>query len=177
MRCHLNNLPQVLFVGLFLLAILFSNGCDFNFAIGSPSISIKKELFGRWQIASSETGEKEILLVLPLSDKEYLINYPANKANKLYGKAWLIEIDGNTFAQVEWLGDASGKTFDENKNEKRYQLVSYASKDKELAIKLVNPEFIGNKAKTSEELSAFIKANITNKSLYRDPVLFRKISD
>jgi hypothetical protein len=162
---------------LFILySFIFCGGCDFNFPLGAPALPIEDGLCGRWQCVSKNSDKKDVLLVLPLSEQEYLVNYPLDADSGLYGKAWLVDIGGSKLVQLEWVGSASGEGA-KKENAKRYQLLSYSINAEKLTVRLINPEFIKDKPTIPDELKAFIKANFTNEALYREPIAFRKMSN
>jgi hypothetical protein len=148
-------------------------GCDYTVPLVTTSeIEIDKSVLGLWQ-TTTEDGKTERLLVLPLDKNEYLVSYPSNGEDGMFARACLCRTDNKTLVQLKWFGTAEGKTPDDNRV---FQFASYSISDDKLTIRLLNPDVVSKDVATTKELAKSIAANRDKPNLFKEGMVFTKVS-
>lgn len=146
-------------------------GCDYTVPLNeTPELPIDSALIGVWERTTNQ-GEKQRLLVLPLSKNEYLVSFPAQAKDALFARASLCKTAGKTFLQLAWFGTAKGVTPEDSRV---YQYATYAVAGDTLKGRLLNAEVVDREAASSAALAAAIEANLENPRLFRDEWVFIK---
>ncbi len=67
-------------------------GCDYTVPlVTTPETEIDSSVLGLWQ-SSTENGQTEQLLVLPLDKHEYLVSYPSGAKDAMFARASLCPV-------------------------------------------------------------------------------------
>ena len=147
-------------------------GCDYTVPLTEkPELAIDKALLGAWE-RTSDQGEVQRLLVLPLGKTEYLVSFPAGSKDAMFARACLCKAAGLTFVQLTWFGTARGAVADDRRV---YQFVSYSVAGDTLTGRLLNPDVVDRNAASSATLAAVIEANKENAKLFREELVFTKV--
>ena len=148
-------------------------GCDYTVSLtDTPELPIDKALVGSWERTTNQ-GERQHLLVLPLSKTEYLVSFPAGAKDAMFARACLCKAAGLTFIQMTWLGTAHGATPEDGRV---YQYATFEVKDDTLKGRLLNPEVVDRAAASTASLLTAIEANKDSSKLFRDVWEFTKVT-
>jgi hypothetical protein len=148
-------------------------GCDFSVpAMKTAVLPIDTAVVGAWQ-RPGRKGVPEKLLVLPFSDKEYLVAYPAGNPDAMFAKAMLCQVGDLQLVQLQWVGTGAGRTPDDPKV---FQLAAYTVKDGTLTVRLVNPDALGAAVSSPEDLVKAVVAQAANPALYREAMTFTAVA-
>lgn len=154
------------------LALLLS-ACDFTVPLANkPEMTIDHSLVGLWQ-RTSERGEVQKLLILPLNEREYLISFPANNEKALYARAWSYHFAGHQFVQLRWIGTRAGTVPD---NARVYQLATYQRHGDILDVRMLNTDLIDNDISSTGELRRSIRKHRNDPNLFRQTLRFHRLS-
>ncbi len=163
------GMKKILLTGI-LCALLA--GCDYTVPlVTTPTIHIDRSALGLWQRTVGK-GKTQDLLILPLSDKEYLISFPAGAKNAMFARACLWRGDGLRLVQVDWFGTARAKL---PKDDRTYQYASYAIDGDTLTVRLLNPQVVPKDVNSTKALVKAIEENRHNPNLFRDAMVFRRV--
>lgn len=156
---------------LFVICLVFA-GCDYTVPlVNTPTIDIDRSAIGLWQRAKDD-GQIERLLVLPFSEKEYMVSFPASSKDSMFARGCLWQGAGVTLVQVDWFGTARAKLAEDNRT---FQFASYSLEKDAIRIRLLNTDVVNKNITSSEELVKAIKNNTTNPNLFRDEMVFKKV--
>ena len=148
-------------------------GCDYTVPLlSTPTADIDGSALGLWQ-RTKDDGSTEELLVLPLSRKEYLVSYPAGNATSMFAKACLWHSGTMTLVQLNWFGTAKAES---PKDKRTYQFAAYTVAGDEIRIRLLNTKVVNKDIGSSEALLKAIEENKSNPSLFRQKMLFKKVT-
>lgn len=158
-----------------IVAILVMGGCDYPFPLTEEhNISIDPSVLGHWEEVpqgGKAPDPNERMLIFKYTDTEYLVHYPTGKGG-MYFRGYPIKIEGVSCVQIQLIGDVDG---DVKKEDRKYQVVSYALSKGELEIRTLNTDLVDKDLQDSAKLrQAFLK-NKDNKELFKDPGKFRRI--
>jgi hypothetical protein len=159
---------------LLLVVCLGFAGCDYTVPLtGTPELEIDRKTIGLWE-RTNDQGQRELLLVLPLNESEYLISYPLSAKNGMFAKAFLYRIAGKTLVQLRWIGTAKGSL---PENNRVYQFAAYEIEDGELRIRLLNTSLVSKDTTSSAQLASSIEENRDSPDLFREPLVFKKVKE
>ena len=149
-------------------------GCDYEVAlVEEPKEAIDRGAVGLWKEETADGPDRK-LLVLPMSENEYLISYPAETRNSMYGRGAHLEVAGIELVQLRWFGTGEGKDAD---TERIYQYGSYSVNGDTLEFRLVNRDTVDKDAATPEELAESIAAQADNPDLFRKAIVFHRVEE
>ncbi len=158
---------------LVVLVALAAVGCDYTVPLVKTStMDLDRQLIGLWE-RTKEDNKLEQVVVLPFNAREYLVSFPAGNAESLFAKACLVKCAGKLFVQLEWIGTAQGKL---PEAAQVFQFATYIVKGDELRVSLLNPSRIGKDIKSSEELVKAIEENRDDAELFREPMVYTKVT-
>ena len=158
---------------LALLLALTLSACDYTTSLTpEPKVDVDPAWLGVWE-TRPDAGAPDRLLLLPLGPREYLLSYPAGNPDAMFARVCRTGAGENDPMQITWIGTAKGQVPDDGRI---YQYASAALKDGVLTVRLINGEAVGREAKTADELSAAIAAAKDKPELYREAMVFRKVS-
>jgi hypothetical protein len=158
---------------LIVLACGLLAGCDYTVPLlKTPGREIDKSVLGLW-LAKTDDGKIEQLLVLPLAKNEYLVSYPSDAKDGMFARACLCRTDDKTLVQLKWLGTAEGKVPDD---ERVFQFLSYSISGDKLTVRLLNTDAVNKDVASTKELAKSIAANRDNPNLFKEGVVFTKVS-
>jgi hypothetical protein len=147
-------------------------GCDYSVPLAEkPAQPVDKALVGVWE-QTTDQGEVQRLLVLPLGKAEYLVSFPAGSKDAMFARACLCKAADLTLVQLDWFGTARGGVPD---NSRVYQFASYTVTGDTLKGRLLNADVVDRDAASSAALSALIEANQASPRLFRDEMIFTKV--
>ena len=156
-----------------VLALLLA-GCDYTVAlVDTPTIRIDGAILGLWERTTPD-GETERMLVLPMNEREVLVAFPAGSENAMYARTCLWQGAGMTLAQLDWIGNARGSIPDDGRS---FQYASYAVKDDEVRIRMLNPDVVSNRISNRDELVKAIGEAAADPDLFHDERVFRKVPE
>lgn len=157
-----------------ILTILctFVVGCEFTVPlVDKPAVDINPALLGIWQ-RTQEDGKVEKLLILPLSEREYLVSWPASVEDALFARACLTSAGDTPLAQLRWFGSAKGELMEDDRV---YQFATYAVDDQKLTIRMLNADLVGRDAPSTEALIAAIARHKAAPDLFLESMVFHKV--
>ncbi len=161
----MKKLLVVLACGLFV-------GCDYTVPlVTAPETEIDSEVLGLWQ-SSTENGQIEQLLVLPLGKHEYLVSYPSGAKDAMFARACLCRVGDRTLVQLKWFGTADAKLPDDGRV---FQFLTYSLKDDRITVRLLNSEIVNKDVASADELAKAIVANQDKPNLFKEGVVFTKV--
>jgi hypothetical protein len=148
-----------------------ATGCDYVVPLaGTPRMDLDSRIVGAWE-RKGDNDQVERLLVLPLSQREYMVAFPAGVKNTLYAKAWLCKGGGKTLVQLQWFGTGEGKVPDDKRV---YQCAAYEVDGDRLTVRMVSTEVVNRDLATSADLAGAVEANQEKPTLFGDPMVFQK---
>lgn len=152
---------------------LWVGACDYRVPLGeAPEREIDPGVIGLWE-RTRDDGETERLLVLPMGAREYLVMFPAGTPNALFGRAWLVEQDGDPrWVQLQWLGTGQGRV--PEADTPVFQVARYRLDGDALAVRLLNPEVVTGDAATAAELAQAVEANRDHPDLFREEAVLTR---
>lgn len=156
---------------VFVLSLLILCSCDYKVAlVENPAIKINRKLVGTWE-RINEGGNSEKLVILPLSEYEYLIVYPQGSDSEMYAKAVFYKDSKIFLVQLQWFGNAKGET---NKDGRVYQYAKYSLNGEELKVSLLNTKVVSKDIADSKRLIKLIAKNLENPKLFNRPMKFSR---
>lgn len=148
-------------------------GCEYTVPIvTTPETAIDNSVVGLWQ-RTKEDGQAEQLLVLPLDKREYLVSFPANVKDTMFARACLCRANDLTLVQLKWFGTAEAKLPDDNRV---FQFVTYSVTSNKVTVRLLNSDVVKKEVASTEELIKAIAANRDKPDLFKDEMVFTKVS-
>lgn len=148
-------------------------GCDYTVPlVKNPALPIDPTVVGLWQ--RTDAGQSETLLVLPLGKNEYMISYPAQSKDAMFARGCRCQAGRLDLVQLEWFGTAQGTIAENNKV---FQFAAYTVTGSSLSVKLLNPDVVKRDAASSEALVQSIADNAGKTNLFRDEMVFKKITN
>ncbi len=161
-------MKRILLISILCLLLL---GCDYTVPlVTTPDLDIDTSVVGLWQ-RTMDDGQSESLLILPLSEKEYLVSFPCGAKDAMFARACFWRGSGMLLVQLDWFGTAQAKIPEDNRT---YQFASYSVEGDAIQIRLLNTEVVNKDIGSSEELVKAIADNKTNPSLFGEKMLFKK---
>ena len=161
---------------ILICVLLLSAGCYYDSPLTEEhSLPIDTNLLGVWQEIADDgvlPDESDRMVVLKLSETEYLVHYPVRKEGGYY-RAYPFSLGGVEGIQVEVLGSGSGPV--EEGEMDIYVVVSYSLTDGDLELRILNEKLVDDELSGSTAIrEAFLK-NKDAKDLFTDPGKFRRI--
>ena len=149
-------------------------GCDYKVPLAETAeLPVDAALVGSWE-RTTQQGEKQRLLVLPLGKNEYLVSFPARAKDAMFARAALCKTGTLTLIQLAWFGTAQGATPEDGRI---FQYASYTLADGTLKGRLLNADVVDRDVSSAAALSAAIEANRDNPKLFRDAWEFTRAED
>ena len=146
-------------------------GCDYTVPLTETAeLPIDAALAGSWE-RTTQQGEKQRLLVLPLSKNEYLVSFPARTKDAMFARASLCKTAGLTLLQLAWFGTAQGVTPEDGRV---YQYATYTVAGDTLKGRLLNADVVDRESASPAALASAIVANKESPNLFRDLWEFTK---
>lgn len=156
------------------LACAVLAGCDYTVPlVKAPKAEIDRAVIGQWQKSGAD-GRSESLLVLPLSQQEYLVVFPALSKDSLFARGCIWHREALTLVQLDWFGTAHGKLPEDHRT---FQYASFTIKGDSMTVRLLNPEVVTKDVASSDALAKAIIDNKDNPKLFRDEMVFQKVKD
>jgi len=159
------------------LLMLVLCGCEYAVPLAkNPAVAIDPNVIGVWSPKQDECGEEEReekMVILPFSENEYMIIYPAGE-EEMYFRAYTVELDGLSVIQLCWLGQRQRPL---SKSQKPYQVCKYELNDGILSIQVLNSKVIDRRADTSEALAASLLDKKADPELFQEPARFQKAEE
>ena len=149
-------------------------GCDYTVPlVKTPEMGIDSGIVGLWQ-RSKEDGQKESLLVLPLSKQEYMVSFPAGSKDAMFARACLCRAADKTLVQLEWVGTAQCKLPEDNRV---FQFAAYSVVGDTITVRMLNADVVKKDVKSTDELARAIADNKDKPDLLRDKMVFTKVKN
>ncbi len=147
-------------------------GCDYKVSlVETASEPIDPAVVGAWE-RTSEGGSVERLLILPISEQEYLVVFPEGASNALYARGHLWRHKDITLVQLDWFGTSR---VDLPQDDRTFQYVSFSVDADTLTCRLLNPEVVDKDIRSSAALVEAIMENNDHPELYRPSMVFQKV--
>lgn len=146
------------------ILLIAVTGCRYEIPLVAGSeIPVDREVLGTWERSDSKRDER--VQVIRFTDHEYLLNYYVDD-DALYMRAWLIEFDGQEYAQVEFIGtnDEVIKEDDRKFDVIRYKLSGESAQ--KMSVWRLNTDVISDDIATSRHLKESITQNVENEALF-----------
>jgi hypothetical protein len=158
---------------LFIISVMLI-GCDYKVPlVKAPEVEIDKSVVGLWERTNAE-GQVEHLLVLPLSGKEFLVSFPANKEDAMFAKACLCSAGGRTLVQFAWFGTAKGILPNDNRV---FSYAAYSIAGEVLHVQTLNADVVNREADSSDALRKEIVKLKDSPDLFREEMVFNRVKD
>jgi hypothetical protein len=149
-------------------------GCDYTVPlVRTPDRAIDTAIVGLWQRTGAD-GKVEQLLVLPLSDVEYLVVFPAGSTDAMFARGSLWHGAALTLVQLDWFGTAQGKLPEDNRT---FQYALYTVASEILTVRLLNPDVVAKDIASSDALAREIANNEGHSNLFRNEMVFQKANN
>ena len=146
-------------------------GCDYTVPlVEDTGLPIDSAFVGTWQRIDDKRPNMR-LLVLPMSEQEYLVMFTANADNALFARALLWHGEDTTLAQLDWLGTGRGKLPEDDRT---FQYAAYKLDEDTLTIRLLNPRVVPRDITSSDGLAAAITDNRDHPDLFREEMVFQR---
>lgn len=150
------------------------SGCDYTVSlVDKPDTDIDRSIVGLWQ-RTNEQAKTEDLVILPLSDKEYMISYPTDPGKAMFARGCLARVDDLTFVQLTWIGSSDGGVPDDNKI---YQYVRYSVTGDTLSFELLNDDVVEKGAAESLGMAGVIRAKKGEPELFEPAMTFQRAKE
>ena len=154
-------------------ALLFA-GCDLTVPlVESPDTEIDASLVGLWQRWSGD-GKVELLLVLPLNEREYLVSYPSGSKDAMFARGCVCRAVDRTLVQLGWLGTDRLQL---PENDSLFQFVSRSAAGDTITVRLLNSEAMGRIVASTEELAKALAKNGNPLDLFREAMVFARVTE
>lgn len=163
---------------LVLASLFFLNSCVFDVPFETEAkLPVDPALLGRWEMVIDEVKpdatetKPERMLVLEGARNEYVIEYPIGE-KAMYFRAFAIELAGEKFIQVQWIGTVEGPVKPEDR---KYQLLKLTSAGDTVEIRTLDTLLFGKHHGDPERMKAAFMERKDNPKLFGDPEKFRKL--
>ncbi|MEP2775994.1 MAG: hypothetical protein ABJQ29_14140 [Luteolibacter sp.] len=160
-----------------LLALLLA-GCIYEAPlVAEHTVPIEPELVGVWQMvpkngANSKPGER--LLILKLSETEYLVRNPHNE-DGLYFRAYPIKLGGKSCVQMEVIGTKDGAPDWGDHKPSPFMVASFELAEDNLVIRILNRKLVSEDLKTTATLQETFLKHKDSEELFADPAEYRRV--
>ena len=160
--------------GILILVLLVSAGCYYDSPITEEhSLPIDTNLLGVWQEISDLPDDSDRMVVLKLSETEYLVHYPVSKEGGYY-RAYPFSLGGVQGIQVEVLGSGAGPV--EQGEKDIFAVVSYSLADGDLELKILNEKLVDAELSGSAAIRGAFLENRGSEDLFVEPGMFRRVN-
>lgn len=155
-----------------LTALLLMLGCKYSTPLTTePGLPVEPKLIGSWEMTSD--GDKhDRMVILPLDDREYLVEYPAGGADSMYYRAVTLTNAAGSLAQLKLLGTPKEAL---KKGEEPYQIARWTLDGDSLRLAILNVKIVGEKHATPADFAKVIVDNAGNPELFDDPATFKRV--
>jgi hypothetical protein len=151
---------------------LVAAGCDFTVPISQQhTVAVDGAVLGLWE-TQSDGGKVERLLVLKLSETEYVVQYPLG-ADAMLFRGYPVKVGDQTLVQLQVLGTVKGQMPD--KNAKPYQIAAYRTKEDTLRVKLLDPRSVGENLHSTDTLRAAVVEALPDSRSFREEMRFKRV--
>lgn len=162
--------------GILIAVLLVCAGCFYDSPLtGEHSLPIDSNLIGVWQEIADDGAlpdQSDRMVVLRLSETEYLVHYPTRKEGGYY-RAYPFSLGGVEGIQVEVLGSGTGPL--EQGETDIYVVVSYSIIDGDLELSILNEKLVDDELSgTAAIKEAFLKHR-GSEELFVEPGKFRRV--
>jgi len=146
-------------------------GCEYAVPVAKePSGKADRALVGVWNRV--QAGHTERLLVLPMSEKEWLVSLPSNTEDAMFARAWPVRAAGLDLVQLQWIGTARGAL---PEDDKIYQLAAWTIEGDTLTVRMVNG--IGVGATSAKDLIRELAAQKDRADFFREPMVYERVTN
>lgn len=146
-------------------------GCIYDAPLESDhAVPVDPAVLGTWQSADPEETEKETMVILPFSETEYLVHYPADPEDGMYFRAYAINVAGVACVQLELLGSHKGR----ETGNTRFQVVTYRLADGQLEIRILNENLVGSDLSGRAALRDAFTKHASDPELFTNPGTFKR---
>lgn len=163
-------------IKLLIIAIVCAlvTGCDYTIPLViQPETEMDTALIGLWEREHKE-GPAERLLVLPLSQKEFLVSFPAGSTNAMFACACQCRANDLALVQLRWIGTAQAAL---SGDPRIFQFASYSIAGNTLTVRLLNADCVNRNVNSKDEFEASITRAKDNPDLFRSEMVFRRIAN
>ena len=153
-----------------LCSLLCLNACIYDAPlVGEATLPIDPALLGSWEFipedaASAETPER--LVIRKKSANVYAIEHISDDST-FYFDAWLAELEGIRFVQLEATGDNEGPVTAEDTD--LFAVYSWAMEGGELVVKTLNADLLPPDIEGTAALQAAFAEHRDNPDLFDNP--------
>lgn len=152
---------------------LFLGSCIFKVPfVEEATVKIDLGLLGAWEEKVGEGEKSHRMVVLPFSEKEYLIHYPAAE-DGIYYRAYLIEMGGKQYVQLQALGTHAGLP---EKLKTPYTLARCSQLDGSLELQMIKNKVIDANIDSSTLLRESFQTH-KEEELFDEPSTFLRVED
>ena len=154
-------------------ACILLAGCDYTVPLANlPVADPDPAVIGLWERTPGGSST-ERLLVLPLNQKEYLVSFPAGSTNAMFARACIIRLAGKAAVQLTWIGTAQAGLPDDPRV---YQFATFTVDGNTLSVRLLNADLVNRDVTSPAELEKAIANAKDHPALFRDAMVFHKVS-
>ena len=159
---------------ILLIISSFLVSCEFSEPIATvPGKAIDPTILGLWE-RKNDAGVTEKLLVLPLSETQYLVSFPAHTADAMFAKVDAHDVADRTLMQIEWVGTARGKSSD---TKKVFQFATCTTAENSLSLRTLDSTVIGQNIAGGKALEEAIRTQKDNPKAFREAMVFQKSAE
>jgi hypothetical protein len=143
--------------------------------VEQASLPIDPALLGSWTIVSDDAADKtsdERVLVRRADGHHYAIEH-IDAESVIYFTAWLAELEGIRFLQLEVTGDDEGPVGHDESN--LYSVFAYAVEGEELVVRSLNTQRVSEELDNTAALQEAFATHRNDPELFHEPARFRKL--
>jgi hypothetical protein len=161
-----------------ILTLLFSfllTACTFDAPLApDASIPIDQDLLGTWEFLPDpgDAPSGETATVQADGANRYTIEYHDGDS-VIYFSAWLGELGGTRFLQLQVTGDEDGPAEPDESN--LYSVLDYTFMNDDLVVRSLNTELVGAELADTEALRNAFMQNLDQPLLFTEPGRMRRL--
>ena len=162
-----------IFLGIMFLSMVFLSACEYEVPVVEKHVvDIDPSVLGNWNRIVEGDQSSDYMLVLPLSETEYLIKYQTKGNAAVYFRGYPVKLAQRIAVQVEMIGSDKGPI----DSVKRYQLFAYGVKGKILTVSIMNTDLIDRTITNSGHLRKEVLRHRDNKDLFVHQEFYHKLN-
>jgi hypothetical protein len=150
---------------------LLMTACSYDAPLETRhAIPVDPAVLGIWVSADPEDNEKETMVILPFSETEYLVHYPADADDGMYFRAYAIKVAGVACVQLALLGTPKGR----ETGTERYEVATYRLVDGRLEIRTLNKKLVDSELSGGTALREAFEKHSSDPELFTNPGTFTR---
>ena len=158
------------------LTTLLLTACIYDVPlVATADLPIDPAVLGIWEALPEETddeGPRERIVVTQASANEYAIVH-IDGDSAIYFRAWLAELEGVRFVQLQVTGDEHGPAGADETD--LFSVVRFEIRDAELVMTALDTQYVDANLPTTEALQQAFTANKDRADLFGEPGRYRRL--